>query len=91
MNRLPIRDYLSKHAAAANLNLDSLNGTSGSPERVLRLVLDSNAKLPLDRVADVAALLECDARGLFLVALTQFYNNDAIQLLERMLAPPEQS
>lgn len=58
MNSLPIRDYLSEHAAAVNLNLDSLNGPSGSPERVLRLVLDSNAKLPLDRVADVAALLE---------------------------------
>lgn len=90
MNSLPIRD-LSEHAAAVNLNLDSLNGPSGSPERVLRLVLDSNAKLPLDRVTDVAALVGCDARGLFRLALMQFYSDDTIQLLERMLGQRERN
>lgn len=91
MNSLPIRDYLSEHAAAVNLNLDSLNGPSGSPERVLRLILVSNAKLPLDRVADVAALVGCNARRLFRLALMQFYNDDTIQLLERMLGERERN
>lgn len=89
MNDLPIRNYLSEHAVAAGLDSERLDGPSGSPERLLGLVLHGNAKLPLDNVAAVAALIGCDARGLFRVALGQFYSNDTIQLLERMLAPLE--
>jgi hypothetical protein len=91
MNDLPIRNYVSEHAAAAGLNLESLDGPSGSAEHLLRLVLNGNAKLPLDKVANVAALIGCDARGLFRAALLQFYSNDTIQLLENMLAPPERT
>jgi hypothetical protein len=91
MNDLPIRNYLSEHAAATGLNLKSLGGPLGSPRNLLRLVLDGNAKLPLDRVADVAALIGRAARELFRVALAQFYSDESIQLLEQMLAPPEKS
>ena len=91
MNDLPIRNYLSEHTVAAGLAPERLHGLSGSPEHLLRLVLDGNAKLPLDKVANVAALIGCDARGLFRVALAQFYSNDTIQLLEHMLAPPERA
>jgi hypothetical protein len=91
MNDLPIRNYLSEHAVAAGLDPERLDGPSGSPEHLLRLVLHGNAKLPLDKVADVAALIGCDARGLFRVVLAQFYSSDTIQLLERMLAPPERN
>jgi hypothetical protein len=91
MNDLPIRNYLSEHAVAAGLDPERLDGPSGSPEHLLRLVLHGNAKLPLDKVADVAALIGCDARGLFRVTLAQFYSSDTIQLLERMLAPPERN
>jgi hypothetical protein len=90
MNALPIRNYLAEHAAAAGLDLENLSGPSGSPENVLRLVL-LGAKLPLDKVADVAALIECDARCLFRVALMQFYRDDTIQLLERMLGQSERN
>jgi hypothetical protein len=89
MNDLPIRNYLSEHAIAAGLAPERLHGPSGLPEHLLRLVLDGNAKLPLDKVADVAVLIGCDARSLFRVALAQFYSSDTIQLLEQMLAPPE--
>jgi hypothetical protein len=91
MNELPIRNYLSEHTLAAGLAPKRLDGPSGSPEHLLRLVFDGNAKLPLDKVADVAALIGCDARGLFRVALSQFYHHDTIQLLENMLAPQERN
>jgi hypothetical protein len=91
MNDLPIRNYLSEHAVTVGLDPEKLDGPSGSPEHLLRLVLHGNAKLPLDKVADVAALIGCDARGLFRVALAQFYRHDTIHLLERMLAPPERN
>ena len=91
MNDLPIRNYLSEHAIAAGLDPERLDGPPGSSEHLLRLVLHGNAKLPIDKVADVAALIGCDARGLFRIALVQFYSNDTIQLLEHMLAPPERT
>jgi hypothetical protein len=91
MNDLPIRNYLSEYAVAAGLDPERLQGPSGTSEHLLRLVLHGNAKLPLDKVTDVAALIGCDARGLFRVALAQFYSSGTIQLLEHMLAPPERT
>lgn len=91
MNSLPISDYLSEHAAAAGLSPDDLDGPSGSPEHLVRLVLDDKAKLPLDKVADVATIVGCDARALFRVALAQFYSGDTIQLMEHMLGPHERN
>jgi len=91
MNDLPIRNYLSEHAAVAGVDFESLDGPSGTPEHLLHLIFSGNAKLPLDKVPDVAALTGCDARGLFRVALAQFYSSDTIQLLERMLVPPERA
>ena len=91
MDDLPIRNYLSEHAVAAGLDPESLDGPSGSPKHLFRLVLDGKAKLPLDKIADVAAIVGCDARGLFRAALAQFYGDDTIQLMERMFGPPERS
>lgn len=89
MNSLPIRDYLTDCMANAGLRLDGLDGSSGSTERMVRLVLDGKVKMPLDKVASVAAILDCDARALFRAALAQFYSADTIELMERMLAPQE--
>jgi hypothetical protein len=87
MNNIAMRDHLSELVAAADLSPDDLDGPSGSPERLVRLVLDGVAKLPLDRVPDVAAVISCDARDLFRAALSQFYGGDTIELIERMLGP----
>ncbi|THV23059.1 hypothetical protein [Peteryoungia ipomoeae] len=91
MNSLPIRDYLTDCLATAGLTLVDLDGPSGSPERLVRLVLDGTAKMPLDKVPDVAAMLCCDAKALFRVALTQFYSAETIALMERMLGSQERS
>lgn len=91
MNSLPIRNYLTDCMANAGLSLDDFDGPSGSPEHLVRLVLDGTAKMPLEKVADVAAMLDCDARVLFRAALTQFYSADTIELMERMLGPQERS
>ncbi|CUX66630.1 hypothetical protein [Agrobacterium genomosp. 13] len=91
MNSLPIRDYLADCMATAGLSQDDLQGPSGSPERLIRLVLEGTAKMPLEKVSDVAALLKCDDRALFRVALTQFYSAGTVALLERMLGPQERS
>lgn len=89
MNNFPIRNQLTELLAAAGLSHDDMDGPSGSPERLVRLVLDGAAKLPLDRVADLAALLRCDARHLFRLSLAQFYSQDNIRLLETMLGARE--
>lgn len=91
MSSLTIRDYLTELVMAAGLNTDDLNGPPGSSERLVRLVLDGTAKLPLEKVTAVAAIFGCDARALFRVALAQFYSAEAIALLERMLGPQERS
>lgn len=85
MNSLPICHYLADCMATAGLSLDDLDGPPGSPEHMLRLVLEGTAKLPLDKVEAVAAFLGCDASVLFRAALAQFYSADTIGLMERML------
>lgn len=90
MNSLSIHDYLADLATSVGLSTD-LDGPSNSPENVVRLVIGGKAKLPLDKVAEVAAMLKCDERALFRVALAQFYNSETIALIERMLGPPESS
>lgn len=91
MNSLPFRDYLAELVTAAGLSINDLNGPSGSPERLVRLVLEGNAKMPLDKVPAVADILNCDDRALFRVALTQFYSAGTVALLDRMLGPQERS
>lgn len=91
MKSLPLHDYLTHYMATAGLNIEDIDGPPSSPERLLRLVLGGTAKMPLDKVADVAAMLKCDDRALFRVALAQFYSADTIALMERMLGPQERS
>ena len=56
--------------------------------RFFEMVLQGDAKLSLDQVEEVALTLNCDARRLFRLAASQFYDEDAIRLFERMLGPP---
>jgi hypothetical protein len=56
--------------------------------KFLELILRSDAKLPLDRVEETAAVLGCDVRQLFRLAARQFYDEEAIRLFERMLGTP---
>jgi hypothetical protein len=91
MNSLPIRNYLTECMATVGLSLHDIDGPTGSPRRLVRLVLDGTAKMPLDKVPDVAAMLRCDAMALFRLALAQFYSADTIALMERMLGPQERS
>lgn len=54
-----------------------------------QMVLRGDAKLPLDRVEEVATALNCDDRQqLFRLAMRQFYDEEAICLFERMLGTP---
>lgn len=91
MNNLPIRDYLAELVPAAGLSINDLDGPPGSTERLVHVILDGTAKMPLDKVTDIAAMLNCDDRALFRVALAQFYSADTIALMERMLGPQERS
>lgn len=52
---------------------------------LFQMILRGDAKLPLDRVEEVAAILDCDKRQLFRLAMLQFYTEDAIRLFEKML------
>ena len=57
-------------------------------DRIFQMVLGGYAKLPLDRVEEVAMALGCDARQLFRLAARQFYDKKALCLFERMLGTP---
>jgi hypothetical protein len=57
-------------------------------DHLFQMILDGYAKLPLDRVEQVAMALGCDARQLFRLAARQFYDEKAVCLFERMLGTP---
>lgn len=77
-----IVDFLKAKLAETNVPADE----GGFPHgQLFRIVLSGNAKLPLDRVEEVAQLLDCDKRQLFRLAMLQFYTEDAVRLFERML------
>lgn len=77
-----ITEYLNKrhHAVAQS---DSSGGFLGT--RLFQLILSGDAKLPLDRVEETAALLGCDKHELFRVAMRQFYDEQTISTFEKML------
>lgn len=56
--------------------------------RLFQMIRSGDAKLPLDRVEEVADLLNCDKHELFSMAMRQFYDDKAISTFERMLATP---
>jgi len=56
--------------------------------KLFHMILRGDAKLPLDRVEEVASLIGTDARQLFRLAARQFYEEEAICLFERMLGTP---
>lgn len=64
------------------------NSVSFLGTRFFKKILAGDAKLPLDRVEEVADLLNCDRRHLFRMAMRQFYDKDAISMFERMLSNP---
>lgn len=77
-----ITEYLNKrHRAVAQS--DSSGGFLGT--RLFQLILSGDAKLPLDRVEETAALLGCDKHELFRVAMRQFYDEQTISEFEKML------
>lgn len=56
--------------------------------KLFGIILRGDARLPLDRVEEVALTLGCDARQLFRLAMRQFYEEESICLFERMLGTP---
>lgn len=69
-------------------NNGSMGDNSFADSKFFELILRGEAKLPLDRVEEVADLLDCDKHQLFRMAMHQFYDEKAIALLERMLGVP---
>lgn len=55
---------------------------------LFQMIMSGDAKLPLERVEEVADLLRCDKHELFRLAMRQFYDDNAINLFKRMLGPP---
>ena len=52
------------------------------------MIMRGEAKLPLERVEEVALALGCDPRQLARLALHQFYDAATLMLFEKMLADP---
>lgn len=80
-DRNDLVEFLKAQLAAIHLEERS-SGFVGS--RFFEMVIRGEAKLPLDRVEEVADLLGCDGRKLFRLAMRQFYDEDVIGLFERM-------
>ncbi|PJI45125.1 MAG: hypothetical protein CTR54_03955 [Rhizobium sp.] len=80
-DRNDLVEFLKAQLAAIDLEEKSYGFLGG---RFLEMVIRGEAKLPLDRVEEVADLLGCDRRKLFRLSMRQFYDEDAISLFERM-------
>ncbi|WP_416798266.1 hypothetical protein [Ciceribacter azotifigens] len=80
-DRNDLVEFLKAQLAAIDLEERSYRFLGG---RFFEMVIRGEAKLPLDRVEEVADLLGCDRRKLFRLAMRQFYDEDAIGLFERM-------
>lgn len=76
-------DFLTVKSSAAAVRGNE-KGFCGT--RLFAVVLSGDAKLPLDRVEEVSDLLECDKHELFRLAMRQFFDDSAIDLLESMCA-----
>ncbi|MEQ1403592.1 hypothetical protein ABK249_01485 [Neorhizobium sp. Rsf11] len=55
---------------------------------LFQLILRGEAKLPLDRVEQVARAMGVDIQLLFRLAMRQFYDEESVSLFERMLRTP---
>ncbi len=55
---------------------------------LFQMILRGDAKLPLDRVEEVATALACDVRYLFCLSLRQFYHEKAACIFEKMFTDP---
>ena len=64
------------------------NSASFLGTRLFKMILSGDAKLPLDRVEEVANLLDCDSRHLFRMAMHQFYDKESVSMFELMLSNP---
>ena len=64
------------------------NSASFLGTRLFKIILAGDAKLPLDRVEEVADLLDCDRHHLFRLAMRQFYDKVSVSMFERMLSNP---
>lgn len=80
-DRNDLAEFLKAQLATFHLE-ERTSGFVGS--RFFEMVIRGEAKLPLDRVEEVAGLLGCDRRKLFRLAMRQFYEEDSISLIERM-------
>lgn len=52
---------------------------------LFKMILQGEAKLPLDRVEEVSSSLAIDAHQLFRMAMRQFYDEQTISTFEKML------
>jgi hypothetical protein len=84
MNEPSLIDFLKQHHAVANAE----SRQAFFDTRFFKMILSGDAKLPLDRVEEIADLLVCDRRQLFRMAMRQFYDEEAISTFERMLGNP---
>lgn len=85
MNKTAIIDFLKDQLARAEISV----GEGGFLDSYLfRMVLVGDAKLPLDKVEEVAAGLGCDPHHLFRLAMQQFYDEEVVRLLDRMFVVP---
>jgi len=80
-----LTDFLTERYRLVEHTHDSVSflGT-----RLFKMILAEDAKLPLDRVEEVANLLDCDRGQLFRMAMRQFYDNQSISNFEKMLSNP---
>lgn len=85
MTELSIAEFLNARCRELG---PSMHAESFVDSRHFRVVLSGDAKLPLDRVEEVADRLECDKHDLFRLAMRQFFDDSAIGLFERMFARP---
>lgn len=81
MNKTAMLDFLNEQLSRTEIPAGEVGFLAS---RLFRMVIAGDAKLPLDNVEEVAAGLGCDPHHLFRLAMQQFYDEEAMRLLDRM-------
>lgn len=81
--------YIEEHAEASNQSYRDIAVMAGfTKSSIIYSFISGEAKVPIDRVSDLAGALGCDAGHLFLLALEQWFEPESFGRIREMFRLP---
>lgn len=85
--------FIEEHAMKSGFTMSDIATLAGfSSAEVLRMLISGEARIPLDRIGPLAAVIDCDAGQLFVLAMRTWFTQETMaQIEEHFITVPEQS